>query len=331
MKAPIYNISATQGLGIKSLFNKIELLLNNSTKIKLDNNNYIKNNFFAANKQINTKKIKIAVIGKPNVGKSSFLNKLSNKNRHLISNKPGTTRDMIDSLITYKNKNYLFIDTAGIKKKRNINNLIDKQSITTTLKSLDRCMLALLLIDIKKGITDQDLKIASFVQKKAKGMIIIVNKCDLISLNKTSQNIYSKQIKAIMPFFYFAPICFISSLTGKNIFETIKDINIVFNNYFKKISTSKLNNFLKIITKIHKPPIINGTQLKLSYIVQSSIAPPIFIITCNQPKKIHFSYSRYILNKLHKHFSFTGVPLKIIYKNKKIVKLNCYEYNKIKL
>ena len=317
IKAPLVKISAAQGLGISLIFSEIKLLIPQllkkkelkkvETLVNHENNNVVR-------------EIKVSIVGRPNVGKSTFINKILNEDRLLVSNIPGTTIDTIDVNIVYKGQKYLLIDTAGIRKKRSIFQDLEKQAVSASLKALDRSIVSLFLIDAREGIKEQDLKIASFIEKKSNGSIILVNKWDLCRSNKLSQKVYIKQIRSVMPFLSFAPIFFTSALNGEKIFEALNCVKSIAKRYYKRISTSQVNKWLKNVTDLNQPGIVNGRRLKFTYGIQVSVAPPVFMIVCNEPKKIHFSYSRYLINKLRECFTFIGVPLRIVYHSSKKVK-----------
>lgn len=262
--------------------------------------------------------LKVAFIGRPNVGKSSLINKLSNKERAIVSSISGTTRDSVDQKIKHGSNTYTFIDTAGIRRKSKIGEAIEKYTIIRSLKAIERSDITLLLIDAIEGVTEQDKKVVSFAYKNGKGIIIVVNKWDLISKNEKTMKAFEEDINDELKFLSYAPIIFISALTGKRLYGLFPLIDKVNINCNRKIETSLLNQLLReIIAYNPHPKDKKGRNLKIYYGTQIRIKPPSFSIFVNDDKLVHFSYKRYIENKFREAFDFTGTPIRIYFQNKK--------------
>ena len=261
--------------------------------------------------------IKVAVIGKPNVGKSSLINKILGENRLIVSNIAGTTRDAIDSHFENNHGKYIFIDTAGIRKHNKINERIEKFSIERTLLAIERSDVCILMIDSNDGITEQDTKIAGEAHEAGKGVIIVVNKWDIYEgKDQNSVDTYKKEIYNKLPYLAYAPIIFISSKTGQrveNLYEMINEVN-KYNSF--RVNTSTLNDVLNEAISVVQPPTDKGRRLKINYITQASTKPPTFVLFVNDKKLFHFSYERYLINCLRKEFIFTGTPIRIITREK---------------
>lgn len=289
-------ISALHGLNINFLLDKIVFYLFEGKEIK--------------ESSIDKEIWKIAVVGKPNVGKSSLLNCLIGKKQLIVHHQPGTTRDAIDVEIIKDDKKFVFIDTAGIRRKKQEN--IEKYSIIRTFRSIKRADICLLIIDAKEGITSQDIKIIEYLEKEGKAVIIIINKWDLINEKKQTFNFYKQEIENRISF--IKPIIFfpISVLENKGIPKIFEKIKEVMNSYSKRISTSSLN---KIISKIN-PKSKAGKQIKIFYIVQTGIKPPLFILFVKHPELVDKEYLRYVKNIILKNFGFVSSPIKIVAKGK---------------
>ncbi|RLA88466.1 MAG: ribosome biogenesis GTPase Der [Deltaproteobacteria bacterium] len=261
-------------------------------------------------------KIKVAVVGRPNVGKSSIVNSILGYNRVLVSESPGTTRDAIDTPFRFKDEEYILIDTAGIRKKSRISLRLEKYSVVKAIKSIERADIVLHIIDATEGVTEQDTKIAGVIQEKGRGIVIVVNKWDLIKKDTKSVDIWKKSIQTRIKHLSFAPIIFVSAKTKKRIINILEYVNRVYKEYIKRIPTHELNLFLKEISKKKTPPMYKGKIVKLYYIAQVEICPPTFVIFTNYPKGIHFSYQRYIINRLREKYSFEGIPIRLFFKKR---------------
>lgn len=254
--------------------------------------------------------IKLAFIGKPNVGKSSLVNAIMKEKRVLVDEKPGTTRDSIDIYFKLENKHYTLIDTAGIRRKGKTQQVIEKLSIIKALKSIERCNIALLTLDAPEKVTAQDASIAGYAHEKGRGILIVVNKWDLIKDSKTIKKDYIQEIRRQLPFINYAPITFVSALRSLDLMTIFGFSDKIYEQLNKKISTSAINDLLKEAIQKHHPPVIKGRQLKIYYGTQLSTSPPLFIIFVNDPNAMHFSYERYLVNTFRKAFNFEGCPIK---------------------
>ncbi|HIT87269.1 MAG TPA: ribosome biogenesis GTPase Der [Candidatus Coprocola pullicola] len=260
--------------------------------------------------------IKVAIIGKPNVGKSSLINKILGEDRLIVSNVPGTTRDAIDSPIEIEGQKYIFIDTAGMRRKSKIKEEIERFSIIRAVAAVERCDVAILVIDANEGITDQDTKIAGIAHERGRAAIIAVNKWDSIEKNDKTMNQYLKDIGNELAYMPYAPKVFISALTGQRINRMLELIQTVYQNHALRISTGLLNDVLIEATAMQQPPADKGRQLKLYYMTQVSVKPPTFVIFVNDRELFHFSYRRYIENQLREAFGFVGTPIHFIVREK---------------
>ncbi|MEY8321182.1 ribosome biogenesis GTPase Der [Lachnospiraceae bacterium 46-61] len=260
--------------------------------------------------------IKVAIIGKPNVGKSSLINKILGEDRLIVSDIAGTTRDAIDTPIEIDGQKYIFIDTAGMRRKSKIKEEIERFSIIRAVAAVERCDVAILLIDANEGITDQDTKIAGIAHERGRAAIIAVNKWDAIEKNDKTMNQYLKDIGNELAYMPYAPKVFISALTGQRIKRMLELIQTVYQNHALRISTGLLNDVLIEATAMQQPPADKGRQLKLYYMTQVSIKPPTFVIFVNDRELFHFSYRRYIENQLREAFGFVGTPIHFIVREK---------------
>lgn len=256
--------------------------------------------------------IKVAVIGKPNVGKSSLINKILGENRVIVSDIAGTTRDAIDTKYEKDGQKYTFIDTAGMRKKGKIDEAVERYSVIRSLAAVDRCDVVLILIDAKEGVTEQDTKIAGYAHNEGKASIIVVNKWDLVEKETNTMNNYQNDVRNGLAYMMYAPVAFLSAKTGARIdklFELIKYVN---EQHALRISTGVLNDVLnEAITKV-QPPSDKGKRLKIMYITQASTKPPTFVLFVNDKELAHFSYIRYIENQIRATFGLEGTPIKFI-------------------
>lgn len=260
--------------------------------------------------------IKVAIIGKPNVGKSSLINKILGEDRLIVSNIPGTTRDAVDSPITIDGQKYIFIDTAGMRRKSKIKEEIERFSIIRAVAAVERCDVAVLLIDANEGVTDQDTKIAGIAHERGRAALIAVNKWDSIEKDDKTMNRYLKDIANELAYMAYAPRVFISAQTGQRIDRMLELIQTVHQNHALRISTGVLNEVLIEATAMQQPPADKGRQLRLYYMTQVSVKPPTFVIFVNERGLFHFSYRRYIENQLREAFGFVGTPIHFIVREK---------------
>ncbi|HHX68250.1 MAG: ribosome biogenesis GTPase Der [Miniphocaeibacter sp.] len=252
---------------------------------------------------------KVAIIGKPNVGKSSLINRLLGEERMIVTDIAGTTRDSIDSKFKYNGEDYILVDTAGLRRKRAISEEVERFSVVRTLDAIDKSDICVLMIDAKEGVTEQDSKIIGYAHDQGKAMIISVNKWDLIEKDNKSHINFEREIRNKLGFINYVPIIFMSvknNLRVYKLFELIEQIN---NNYSMRISTGILNDIINDAILYNPPPTDKGERLKIFYITQVAVRPPKFIIYVNKSSLMHFSYIRYIENQIRENFHFTGVPL----------------------
>ncbi len=255
---------------------------------------------------------RVAIVGKPNVGKSSIINRLSGENRVIVSDIAGTTRDAIDTEIKYGGKEYVFIDTAGLRRKSRIKEELERYSIIRAVTAVERADVVLVVIDATEGVTEQDAKIAGIAHERGKGIIIVVNKWDAIE--KTDKTIYehTRRIKEILSFIPYAEIMFVSAQTGQRLAKLYNMIDAVVENQNMRVQTGVLNEILSEAIALQQPPSDKGRRLKIFYMTQVGVKPPTFVIFVNDKQLMHFSYTRYIENKIREAFGFRGTSLKFI-------------------
>lgn len=260
---------------------------------------------------------KIAIIGKPNVGKSSLINKLAQEDRVIVSDIAGTTRDAIDTDIKYNGKEYVFIDTAGLRRKNKIKEEIERYSIIRAVTAVERADVCIIVIDATEGVTEQDAKIAGIAHDRGKGMIIAVNKWDAIEKNDKTIYKFTEEIRNKLSYMPYAELLFISAQTGQRLPKLFETIDAVIENHSLRIATGVLNEIMSEAVAMQQPPSDKGKRLKLYYITQVSVKPPTFVIFVNDKELMHFSYTRYIENRIRESFGFRGTPLKFIIRERK--------------
>lgn len=253
---------------------------------------------------------KVAIVGKPNVGKSSLINKLIGENRLIVSEIAGTTRDAVDTPVKHNGKDYIFIDTAGLRRKNKIKEELERYMIVRTVGAVERADVVILLIDAVEGVTEQDAKIAGIAHERGKAVIIAVNKWDSIEKDNKTVNQYSNKIRNVLSYMPYAEITFISALTGQRLPKLYDLIDMVSANHAMRISTGVLNEIMSEAVALQQPPSDKGKRLRLYYITQVSVKPPTFVIFVNDKELMHFSYTRYIENQIREAFGFRGTPLK---------------------
>ncbi len=257
-------------------------------------------------------RIRVAIVGKPNVGKSSIINKLLGENRLIVSDIAGTTRDAVDTEVVYHGREFIFIDTAGLRRKNKIKEELERYMIIRTVSAVERADVVVLVIDAVDGVTEQDAKIAGIAHERGKGMIIAVNKWDAIEKNDKTTKEYEKKIRQVLSFMPYAELMFISALTGQRLpklYETIEAVNA---NHSMRIATGVLNEIMSEAVVLQQPPSDKGKRLRLYYITQVAVKPPTFVIFVNDRELMHFSYTRYMENQIRVAFGFRGTPLKFI-------------------
>lgn len=260
---------------------------------------------------------KIAIIGKPNVGKSSIINRLVGENRVIVSDIAGTTRDAIDTPVKYNGKEYVLIDTAGLRRKNKIKEELEKYMIVRTVSAVERADVVCLVIDGEEGITEQDAKIAGIAHERGKGMIVVVNKWDLVEKDNKTVNEFTKKVRQVLSFAPYAEIMFVSAVTGQRLIKLYDMIDMVTENHSMRVATGVLNEIMTEAVAMQQPPTDKGKRLKLFYITQVSVKPPTFVIFVNDKELMHFSYIRYIENQIRDSFGFKGTPLKFIIRERK--------------
>ncbi|MCR5129472.1 MAG: ribosome biogenesis GTPase Der [Lachnospiraceae bacterium] len=260
---------------------------------------------------------KVAIIGKPNVGKSSIINRLIGEKRLIVSDIAGTTRDAVDTRLKRNNKEYIFIDTAGLRRKNKIKEELEKYMIVRTVSAVERCDVAVLVIDATEGVTEQDAKIAGIAHERGKGMIVVVNKWDLVEKDNKTLNEFTKKIRDTLSFMPYAELLFVSAETGQRLPKLYEMIDVVIENHAMRVQTGVLNEIMAEAVALQQPPTDKGKRLRLFYITQASVKPPTFVIFVNDKELMHFSYTRYIENKIREAFGFQGTPLKFIIRERK--------------
>jgi len=260
---------------------------------------------------------RIAIVGKPNVGKSSIVNKLLGENRVIVSDVAGTTRDAIDTTVRYNKKDYIFIDTAGLRRKSKIKEEIERYSIIRAVTAVERADVVLLVIDASEGVTEQDAKIAGIAHERGKGILIVVNKWDLIEKDDKTMKQHTNRIREVLSFMSYAEILFISAETGQRIGKLYEYIDMIMANQTMRIATGVLNEIMTEAVAMQQPPSDKGKRLRLYYITQVSVKPPTFVIFVNDKELMHFSYTRYIENQIRNAFGFKGTSLKFIIRERK--------------
>lgn len=260
---------------------------------------------------------RIAIVGKPNVGKSSIINKLIGENRVIVSNIAGTTRDTIDTEVRRNGKDYIFIDTAGLRRKNKIKEELERYSIIRTVTAVERADVVILVIDAKEGVTEQDAKIAGIAHERGKGIIIAVNKWDAIEKNDKTVYEYTNKIRNILSYMPYAEITFISAVTGQRLPKLFELIDMVIQNQNLRVATGVLNEIMTEAVALQQPPSDKGKRLKLFYITQVAVKPPTFVIFVNDKELMHFSYTRYLENKIRDAFGFKGTALRFLIRERK--------------
>lgn len=260
--------------------------------------------------------IRVAIIGKPNAGKSSLLNRIAGEERVIVSDVPGTTRDSIDQRVSNKYGDYIMVDTAGIRKKARVDEDIEKISALRSIMAIQRADVCLIMIDATQGVTEQDTKVAGYAHENGKAAVIVVNKWDLVEKETNTQREFELKIREGLAYMQYAPVIFLSALTGQRVEQLFPLINTVAQNNAMRITTGTLNTILAEATLRVQPPTDKGRRLKIYYITQAGIKPPTFVCFCNDARLFHFSYLRYLENRIREVFSLTGTPIKMIVRQK---------------
>ena len=290
----LYPISAEHRLGVGTLVDEILELLPEHDE-----------------DQDNLPETRLSIIGRPNVGKSSLVNRLLGYERVVANPTAGTTRDSVDTPFIYNGKRYVLIDTAGIRRKGRVSQKLEKYSVIHAMKALDRTHIAMLVIDAEEGVTDQDLTIAGYAYERGRAVILVVNKWDLVEKDNTTMGNYVKNVRGAFKFLPDSPIHFVSALSGQRVNKIMADVEIVSGEFNRKVATAELNRVLKDAELNHPPPMFHGRRLKLFYATQTAVRPPTFVVFVNKSAGIHFSYERYLVNCLRQAFGFTACPIRL--------------------
>ena len=270
-----------------------------------------------AGKEEDDDRPRVAIIGKPNVGKSSIINKLLGEQRVIVSDIAGTTRDAIDTDIVYNGKEYVFIDTAGLRRKSKIKEELERYSIIRAVSAVERADVVVVVIDAVEGVTEQDAKIAGIAHERGKGIIIVVNKWDAIEKNDKTMREYENEVRRVLSFMPYAQIMYVSAQTGQRLVKLYDMIDMVIENQSMRVATGVLNEIMTEAVAMQQPPSDKGKRLKLYYITQVSVKPPTFVIFVNDKELMHFSYTRYLENKIREAFGFKGTSLKFFIRERK--------------
>ncbi len=262
-------------------------------------------------------RIRVAIVGKPNVGKSSIINKLLGENRLIVSDIAGTTRDAVDTEVTYQGREYIFIDTAGIRRKNKVKEDLEHYMIIRTVGAVERADVVVLVIDAAEGVTEQDAKIAGIAHDRGKAVIIAVNKWDAIEKDDKTIYRFTERVRNVLSFMQYAEIIFISAKTGQRLPKLYETIDMVSENHAMRVQTGVLNEIMAEAVAMQQPPSDKGKRLRLYYITQASVKPPTFVIFVNDKELMHFSYTRYIENQIRQTFGFRGTPLRFIIRERK--------------
>ena len=296
----VHPVSAAHGYGVNSLISQIVEALPVS----------------APHDAEDPSRIRIAIVGKPNVGKSSLINKILGRERLLVSEMPGTTRDAVDVAFEWGGKPYLLIDTAGIRRKGKVTEKIEKFSVIKALSGLRRCDVAVVVLDAYQGVTDQDVRICGYAFEETKPMLIAVNKWDLVKEDPGRQKALEVGIDRLLHFIPYAPKIYISALTGERVTTLFRKADALFCQYTRRMQTSDVNKAIQETIEQHPPPRVGKGQLKFLYATQAQARPPVFVVFVNRPEWVHFSYKRFIINRLKASFELDLVPIRVIFKKK---------------
>lgn len=294
-----YPVSAAHGYGVREFMREVVKGLGPS-EVERDDPN----------------QIRVAVLGRPNAGKSSLINRILKEDRLVVSEVPGTTRDAVDALFRYNGREYLLIDTAGIRKKAKVTEKIDRFSMIKALRSLDRCHVALILLDADEGVSEQDARICGYAFEKGRGVILTVNKWDLIKGDARKKEFLDQAIERQLKFVSFAPRIHVSALTGERVMKIFEGIDTVFDQFSTRVGTGVVNRAIQQIIDKHPPPMAGRGRLKFLYATQSRTRPPTFIVFVNRPEMLHFSYERFLINQLRESFGLTSTPIRITFRRR---------------
>ncbi|EJT5913612.1 ribosome biogenesis GTPase Der [Clostridium perfringens] len=293
-------ISASQGLGLGDMLDEVVKYFNDPSEDEVDD-----------------EYIRIAMIGKPNVGKSSLINRLLGEERVIVSNVPGTTRDSIDSYLETEDGKFILVDTAGLRRKSKVKEEIERYSVIRTYAAIEKADVAILVIDAEQGITEQDEKIIGYAHEMNKAIMVVVNKWDLIEKDDKTLSNYQKDLQQKLKFMPYAKYLFISALTGQRVHKILSTAKYCYDNYSKRVSTGLLNDVISKAVLMKEPPVVALKRLKIYYATQVATKPPKFVFFVNDPNLLHFSYGRYLENQLRESFDFDGTGIEIEYRARK--------------
>ncbi len=295
---PLYPISAEHRYGMGDLMDALTAVLPQATLETVAD------------------RIRLAVIGRPNVGKSSLINRLLGDERLVVSELPGTTRDAVDTICKVRGEEYVLIDTAGIRRKKLVREKLEKFSVIKALRSVDRCHIVLVMMDAVQGVTDQDVRIAGYAWERGRACIILLNKWDLVEKDAATAKRHVDAVRERLKFLSFAPIWTISALTGQRTLKIFDSVKTVYEQYTMRVSTGRLNRIFETIIGRHEPAMYRGRRIKFYYSTQTSVAPPTFVCFVNYPEGIHFSYERYIVNQLREALAMDKTPLRLMFRKR---------------
>lgn len=295
----IYPVSAEHNLGIGDLMEEVERSFPKTATVEEEED-----------------VTRVAVVGRPNVGKSTLVNKLLGYERVVANATPGTTRDSIDTFFTCNSKRYHLVDTAGIRRKGRVSLKVETYSVVDSLRSIERADVVLIVLNAEEGVVEHDAKIAGYAYEAGKGCVFVVNKWDTLKKDNSSMGKFTEKIRMQFKYLPFAPILFVSALTGQRMGKIMEEVDKVMAQYTKRVSTADLNKILTAAVEGHHPPLASGRRVKFYFATQVSVKPPTFVFFTNSPEGIHFSYERYLMNKLRESFDFSGTPLRLLFKGR---------------
>ena len=296
--ATLYPISAAHGYGVPDFLDAVVAVLPKSEPVKADD------------------RINVAVVGRPNAGKSSLINRMLGQDRLVVSPIPGTTRDAVDSVVRVDNQTYVMVDTAGIRRKGKVSLKLEKFSIIKALRSLDRCDVALIVIDAEAGISEQDIRIAGYAYDRGCGALFLLNKWDLVAKDNHTLKKYQQRVREMAKFLSFAPILTLSALTGLRIGRIFKEVNAVYQQYTTRIGTGQVNRIVENAVERAEPSLHKGKRLKFYYTTQVAAKPPTFVTFVNYPQAVHFSYQRYLINRIRKETGLNKTPVRLWFRQR---------------
>ena len=296
---PLYTISSEHGRGVDDLLDAVTASIPEEAPVDEEEH-----------------RIRIAVVGRPNVGKSSLVNKILGYERTIVNPTPGTTRDSIDTPFERGERKYTLVDTAGIRRKSRISQNLEKYSVIEALRTLDRCDVALVLIDAEEGVTDQDARIAGLALEKGVAVILVLNKWDLVEKDNSCIGVYVNKLRDGLKFLQFAPIAFVSALSGQRVGRIFDLVESVYDEYTRRVPTAELNTKVERFVSENPPPMYRNRPNKIVYATQTRVKPPTFVFFVREPKAMHFSYERYLANRIREGLGFESVPIRLLFRKR---------------